>query len=201
MPTLPSEFLTVILPYASLFCKRVFVHVQLLMAGTVLAPGKRTISSVLRIVGLHQEKAFHNRAAGAVSSSIKPCPMVGYFVRRWSIKTTFALVRAHLGVETQRQWSDLSIGRTTPVLLGLFSLVTLVANSLHQQDLLTCQMSSWYIKKELTFSDALAGVRRYLWQEMNFCTSEKEVVYVKMSQQQRLPQQYQLWQNALAWAA
>lgn len=77
MPTLPSEFLTVILPYASLFCKRVFVHVQLLMAGAVLVPGKRTISSVLRIVGLHQEKAFHNRAAGAVSSSIKPCPMVG----------------------------------------------------------------------------------------------------------------------------
>ena len=59
MPTLPSEFLTVILPYASLFCKRVFVHVQLLVAGAILTPGKRTISSVLRIVGLHQEKAFH----------------------------------------------------------------------------------------------------------------------------------------------
>jgi hypothetical protein len=59
MPTLPSEFLTVILPYVSLFCKRVFVHVQLLIAGAVLAPGKRTISSVLRIVGLSQHKAFH----------------------------------------------------------------------------------------------------------------------------------------------
>lgn len=446
MPTLPSEFLTVILPYASLFCKRVFVHVQLLMAGAVLAPGKRTISSVLRIVGLHQEKAFHkyhrvlshaqwsafaasrfllnqllvvfigqqpvvvgidetlerrwgakikargiyrdavrssdshfvkcsglrwvsvmmltkvswanrvwalpfltalapseryyddkrrahkkltdwarqlllqvkrwvgdrqviavgdssyavidllnvlqgrvslisrlrldaalyepvpipppgqrgrkrlkgvrlptlfkvaddkatawqklevadwyggqsqivdyvtgtalwyhtgkkpvairwvlirleNKLTGLVSNDpdLRADEMISYFVRRWSIETTFALVRAHLGVETQRQWSDLAIGRTTPVLLGLFSLVTLVANSLHQQALLTCQMSSWYIKKELTFSDALAGVRRYLWQEMNFCTSEKDVVQVKMSQQQ-----YQLWQNALAWAA
>ena len=122
--------------------------------------------------------------------------MIDYFVRRWSIETTFALVRAHLGVETQRQWSDLAIGRTTPMLMGLFSLVTLVANSLQKQGLLTCQVSSWYVKQHLTLSDALAGVRRYLWQEMNFQTSGSDVVHVKMSQEQ-----YQLWQNALAWAA
>lgn len=59
MPTLPSEFLAVILPYASLFCKRVFVHAQLLAVGAILTPSKRTISSVLRIVGLSQAKAFH----------------------------------------------------------------------------------------------------------------------------------------------
>lgn len=59
MPQLPSEFLTLILPYANLFCKRVFVHVQLLLTGALLAPGKRTVTSVLRIMGLSQEKAFH----------------------------------------------------------------------------------------------------------------------------------------------
>lgn len=59
MPQLPSEFLTLILPYASLFCKRVLVHVQLLLTGAILAPGKRTVTSVLRIMGLSQEKAFH----------------------------------------------------------------------------------------------------------------------------------------------
>lgn len=59
MPSLPSEFLAVILPYAGLFCKRVFVHVQLLITGAILTPGKRTISSALRIMGLSQEKAFH----------------------------------------------------------------------------------------------------------------------------------------------
>ncbi|MBN8820794.1 MULTISPECIES: hypothetical protein [unclassified Spirosoma] len=122
--------------------------------------------------------------------------MIEYFVRRWSIETTFALVRAHLGVETQRQWSHKAIARTTPVLLGLFSVVTLLAHSLQQQGQLVSQASSWYIKQQLTFSDALAGVRRYLWQEMNFQTSGSAVVHVKMSQQQ-----YQLWQNALAWAA
>ncbi len=59
MRSFPSEFLTVLVPYAGLFCRRVFAHVQLLLAGAILAPGKRTITSVLRIVGLSQERAFH----------------------------------------------------------------------------------------------------------------------------------------------
>ena len=122
--------------------------------------------------------------------------MIEYFVRRWSIETTFALVRAHLGVETQRQWSDKAIARTTPVLLGLFLVVTLLADSLQQQGLLVSQGSSWYIKQHPTFSDAIACVRTYLWQETNLCTSASEEVHVKMSQHQ-----YQLWQSALAWAA
>ena len=58
MPFLPSEFLAVILPYARLFCRRVFVHVQVLLAGAILAPGKRPITSVLRIVGRQHESAF-----------------------------------------------------------------------------------------------------------------------------------------------
>ena len=122
--------------------------------------------------------------------------MIGYFVRRWSIETTFALVRAHLGVETQRQWTEKAIARTTPVLLGLFSVITLLSDSLHQRGLLVYQVSSWYVKRHPTFSDAIACVRGYLWRETNFCTSASEVIHVKMSQHQ-----YQLWQNALAWAA
>lgn len=129
-------------------------------------------------------------------SSLTAEQIISYFVRRWAIETTFALVRTHLGVETQRQWSELAIARTTPVLMGLFSIVTLLANSLQKQGRLVCQVSSWYVKDHLTFSDALAAVRCYLWQESNFCTSGSDVVHVKMSQQQ-----YQLWQNALAWAA
>ena len=139
-----------------------------------------------------------NKLTGLVSNdpALKADVMIGYFVRRWSIETTFALVRVQLGVESQRQWSDKAIARTTPVLLGLFSLVTLVANSLQQWGMVVSQQSSWYVKANLTFSDALAGVRRYLWQEMNFQTSGSEVVHVKMSQQQ-----YLIWQNALAWAS
>lgn len=60
----------------------------------------------------------------------KPEAILGRFVWRWRIETTFQEVRRHLGVETQRQWSDLAIRRTTPALLGLFSLVTLWAGEL-----------------------------------------------------------------------
>ena len=58
----------------------------------------------------------------------EPTEILGWFVRRWRVEVTLAEVRRHLGVETQRQWSDLAILRTTPALLGLFSLVTLWAD-------------------------------------------------------------------------
>ncbi|WP_460979672.1 IS701 family transposase [Spirosoma knui] len=141
---------------------------------------------------------LEGKLTGLVSndSSLTAQQIIAYFVRRWSIETTFALVRAHLGVETQRQWSELAIARTTPILIGIFSIVTLMAHSLQRQGQLSSQVSSWYTKESLTFSDGLASVRRYLWREMHFCTSSSEIVHVKMSQQQ-----YQLWQNALMWAA
>jgi hypothetical protein len=79
------------------------------------------------------------------------------WARRWSIEVTFEETRAHLGVETQRQWSDLAILRTTPALLGLFSGVTLLAHTLHQ-----AQRVAWYAKPLPTFADALASIRHLL---------------------------------------
>jgi hypothetical protein len=95
----------------------------------------------------------------------KPAAILGRFVWRWRIETTFQEVRRHLGVETQRQWSDLAILRTTPVLLGLFSLVTLWAGDL-MGDAATAphpRTAAWYAKPLPTFSDAIAAVRRALW--------------------------------------
>ena len=71
-------------------------------------------------------------------------------------------IRAQLGFETQRHWSDKAVERTTPLLFGLFSLVTLIAIQLHP-DQLPLQRTAWYDKEEATFSDALAAVRRHLW--------------------------------------
>jgi hypothetical protein len=94
-----------------------------------------------------------------------PADLLGCFVSRWRVETTFQEVRRHLGVETQRQWSDLAILRTTPVLLGLFSLVTLWASQLvaEPDTLLRPCRTAWYEKAEPTFSDAIAAVRRALW--------------------------------------
>lgn len=84
-----------------------------------------------------------------------------WFRQRWQIEVTFEEVQAHLGVETQRQWSDLAILRTPPALLGLFSLVTLMAHSV-QADLAPKQ-TAWYVKPLPTFVDALALVRSLIW--------------------------------------
>ena len=92
-----------------------------------------------------------------------PAQIVEWFVLRWQVEVTFQEVRAHLGVETQRQWSDRAIARTTPVLMGLFSWITLAAHSLQKQRPITQRASAWYDKPAPTFVDAIALVRRHLW--------------------------------------
>jgi hypothetical protein len=89
--------------------------------------------------------------------------IVEWFVLRWQVEVTFEEARAHLGVETQRQWSDRAIARTTPTLLGLFSLVTLLAHELRPGSSVPVQQAAWYVKPLPTFVDALALVRRELW--------------------------------------
>lgn len=108
--------------------------------------------------------------------ALTPTQIINYFVLRWNIEVTFEETRAHLGVETQRQWSDKAIARTTPLLMGLFSLVTLVAFSMHQiKALVSMETASWYDKKgELTFSDILSIVRRSIWSEKYFSKSENQ---------------------------
>ncbi len=97
------------------------------------------------------------------SLTVSAQQIIEWFVLRWNIEVTFQEIRAHLGFETQRQWSDKAIERTTPALFGLFSLVVLMALRLHPQKL-PCQTARWYPKQEATFSDALAAVRNHLWQ-------------------------------------
>jgi hypothetical protein len=99
--------------------------------------------------------------------------IVESFVHRWSLEVTFEECRAHLGVETQRQWSDLAIERTTPGLFGLYSLVLLFANALHPDGHIELYQTAWYQKTTTTFSDLLAVVRRALWGNFNFVTSSK----------------------------
>jgi hypothetical protein len=98
------------------------------------------------------------------NSSADPVSVVTWFVQRWQLEVTFEEARRHLGVETQRQWSDKAIARTTPLLLGLFSWVTLVAHALSTAHPSAAPRHAvWYPKPLPTFSDALALVRQYLW--------------------------------------
>lgn len=99
-----------------------------------------------------------------------PPAMIRDFVVRWSLEVTFEESRAHLGIETQRQWSDLTIERTTPALLGLFSLVVPMADSLRCDQELPYEQTAWYHKEYATFHDLLRFVRRHIWQHRLFQT-------------------------------
>ena len=92
-----------------------------------------------------------------------PRQIIEWFVPRWNIEVTFEELRAHLGVETQRQWSDRAIERTTPCLFGLFSLLTLMAVRMVTDGQLPVVQTAWYRKEQATCSDAIAFVRRKLW--------------------------------------
>ena len=99
----------------------------------------------------------------STSLELEPLQIVNWFVQRWQVEVTFEEVRAHLGVETQRQWSDKAIDRTTPILLGLFSWITLAAHLLVERAQLSVRQAAWYVKERPTFSDALSAVRQQLW--------------------------------------
>ncbi len=103
------------------------------------------------------------------------------FIKRWSIETTFEERRAHLGFETQRQRSDLAIDRTTPCLLGLYSLVALLAHDLYLEGRLTVRKSASHAKQQATFSDALAAVPQHLWQVEYFSTSTPDIEWAEIS--------------------
>ena len=107
----------------------------------------------------------------STNQTLAPLQILTYFIMRWGLEVTFEEARAHLGLETQRQWSDLAIARTTPVLLGLFSLITLLAHRLTQDQPLPVRTAAWYQKQKATFSDVIALVRRYLWMETEFANS------------------------------
>ena len=100
--------------------------------------------------------------------------IVGDFMKRWSVEATCEESRAHLGIETQRHWSDLAIERTTPLLLGLYSLVALFGHALAPQGHLPVKQVAWYHKQMATFSDVLALVRRHLGGNFLFPTSPSD---------------------------
>lgn len=121
---------------------------------------------------------FEPQAFLCTDFDASPKQILHWFRQRWQVEVTFEEARAHLGVKTQRQWSNLAILRTTPVLLGLFSLVTLMAHS-RQADL-PLQQTAWYVKPLPTFVDALALVRALFWKCRLFQTSTRATEMVKV---------------------
>jgi len=133
---------------------------------------------------------FTPQALLCTDQTIAATQLIAWLVLRWQLEVTFHEVRTHLGVETQRQWSDLAILRTTPALLGLFSLVTIFASQLLDGQLLPGRQAAWYSKALPTFSDTLAFVREYLWPVTLFYLSplEPDMVEIPRALFERLTQ-------------
>jgi DDE superfamily endonuclease len=114
---------------------------------------------------------FEPQALLCTDLIVDPVQILEWFVLRWRLEVTWQEARAHLGMETQRQWNARAIARTTPVLLGLFSMITLWAGQLAQEHTLPVRQAVWYRKSLPTFVDAIAIVRRHLWTSTHFYLS------------------------------
>ena len=123
---------------------------------------------------------FESQALLSTNLNHRPEQVVEHFIRRWSVEVTFEEARAHLGIESQRQWSDLAIARTTPILFGLFSLITLIATKLVAGKTMPVRTAAWYEKELPTFSDAIAMVRRCLWSNCHFSMSGRHIDLAKI---------------------
>jgi len=132
----------------------------------------------------------------ATDLDARPHDILAWFVRRWQVEVTFEEVRAHCGVETQRQWSDMAILRSTPALLGLFSIITLFAHEISKSGKLKIRTAAWYPKAIPTFSDAIAAVRREIWAHQISSMSRPRRHHIEIP-----THMWHRMQNALAYAA
>jgi hypothetical protein len=142
-------------------------------------PGQRPIA--LRFVLVRDpEGKLRDEAFGCTNLAATPAEILGWVVQRWSVEVTFEEARAHLGMETGRQWSDKAIARTTPVLLGLFSLVVLLCGRLKTDGQIPRHTAAWYAKGEATFTDCLALVRQHCWRSRYLVNSARQAELVQI---------------------
>src|SRR5262245_7237246 len=126
------------------------------------------------------QKRFKPQALLSTNLAHTSEQMLTWFVRRWTIEVTLEEARAHLGMETQRQWNARAIGRATPALLSLYSIITLTAHLLIEKGATCVRSTAWYGKTRPTFSDAIALVRRHLWEHLHFSMSPQETDMIKV---------------------
>jgi hypothetical protein len=122
------------------------------------------------VLGRDPPGTFEPQALLCTDLTVDPVQILAWFVLRWRLEVTWQEARAHLGMGTQRQWNGSAMARATPALLGLFSLVTLLAGQLTHEHALPVRQAVWYRKPLPTFADAVAIVRRPLWTSTHFDT-------------------------------
>jgi DDE superfamily endonuclease len=108
--------------------------------------------------GTHRDEFFFTTDPG-----LAPAEVIGLYGGRWNIETTFQECRSGLGLETTRGWSRPTVLRAAPCLFGLYTAVALLYHLLPESE--RRGGVAWPGKNAVTFSDALAAVRRRVWLE------------------------------------
>lgn len=106
--------------------------------------------------GTHRDEYFY-----ATDPSLSPTEIIGHYCGRWNIETTFQEMRSHLGLETTRGRCERTVTRAAPCLFGLYSVVALMYEATPEGE--RSGSIEWAGKATVTFSDALASVRRRTW--------------------------------------
>lgn len=108
--------------------------------------------------GTHRDEYFFS-----TDPELKPQVLIGYYTARWNIETTFQELRAYLGLETTRGWCARTVLRAAPCLFGLYTVVALLYEQLPSEAQGAGGVDYEGKKAEVTFSDAISAVRRWLW--------------------------------------
>jgi DDE superfamily endonuclease len=125
--------------------------------------------------GTHRDEYFFS-----TDLKLSPEAVIELYTGRWSIETTFQEMRAYLGLETTRGWSPATVQRVAPCLLGLYTVVAVLYSRLPAR-YGRVRVIDWPGKKDVTFSDAITAVRRWLWQEWIFAIPGHRQAFAKLS--------------------
>jgi hypothetical protein len=120
------------------------------------------------------ENKFNPVLLMCTDQKIDAIEIINTYIERWNVEVTFHEAREHLGIETQRQWSEKAITRTTPILFALYSLVIMMGSSLIKDGGIEIERTAWYAKDEIKFSDILRGIRKHLLEKMYFCNGNTQ---------------------------
>ncbi|MHC4407174.1 MAG: IS701 family transposase, partial [Planctomycetota bacterium] len=152
-----------------------------LLTGTAVWYNRGRAVPIRWVYVVDQQGTHRDDCIFSTDATMAPDRIVSLFTRRWSIEVTFEEVRAHLGFETTRQRVAKSVLRMAPCLLGLFSVISLAFAAYNRRHRVHPATTPWYEKTDITFSDAIACVRRLLWEQTVFGTSRYAKQYAKLT--------------------
>jgi hypothetical protein len=124
--------------------------------------------------GTHRDEYFYTTDVTMSAQQV-----IETYVGRWNEETTFQEMRSYLGLETTRGWKEKTVLRAAPCLFGLYTVVACLYSQLPRR-YTRVRGVEWAGKQDVTFSDAITAVRRWLWLEWVFAIPGYKPAFEKL---------------------